>query len=141
MEAHPGALVVRTAAVYGRVGTGFPERILERVRAHGALEMVKDQTINPTSAIDLAERVVSLAGEELTGIVHLVGSGCCSWDEFARAVLDELDVAAPIYPLTSEQLHPRARRPGNGCLASERIDLLRPWREALHDWAREMRLG
>jgi len=48
---------------------------------------------------------------------------------------------APILPLTSDQLHTRATRPANGCLASERIELLRSWREALHEWARQTRLA
>ena len=141
LAADPKALIVRTAAVYGRVGTGFPERILERVRAHGELEMVTDQRVNPTSAADLAERVVGLVGEEVGGVVHLVGSGCCTWHEFSQAVLDEVGVVAPILPLTSDQLHTRATRPANGCLASERIELLRSWREALHEWARQTRLA
>jgi len=133
------ALVLRTAAVYGSVGAGFPERILERVRAHGELEMVTDQRVNPTYARDLAERALRLASEGLKGLVHLVGEGCCSWDEFARAVLEEFAEVAPIFPLTSEQVKARARRPLNGCLESERIELLRPWRQALHEWATEVK--
>jgi dTDP-4-dehydrorhamnose reductase len=139
LERNSDALVVRTAAVYGSVGVGFPERILERVRRHGELEMVTDQRVNPTYARDLAERALLLAGEDLNGIVHLVGQGCCSWDEFARAVLDEFDEVAPIRPLTSDQLRARARRPFNGCLGSERVVALKPWRDALHEWAAQVK--
>jgi hypothetical protein len=51
-------------------------------------------------------------------------------------VLDEMRISAPVIPLTGERLHLRARRPRNGCLESARVGPLRPWREALHDWAR-----
>lgn len=139
LQRSPDALIVRTAAVYGSVGVGFPERILERARRHGELEVVIDQRINPTYARDLAERTVQMVGEELYGIVHLVGQGCCSWHEFARAVLDEFDEVTPIRPLTTGQVRARARRPANGCLASERIEQLRMWREALHAWATEIK--
>lgn len=139
LKRSPDALVVRTAAVYGSVGVGFPERILERVRRRGELEMVTDQRVNPTYARDLAERALRLAGEGLNGLVHVVGQGCCSWNEFARAVLEEVDEVAPIRPVTSDRLQARARRPLNGCLESERTELLRPWRDALHEWAAEVR--
>lgn len=135
MAAHPAALVVRTSAVYGHVGAGFPERIVGRVRRHGELEVVHDQQVNPTYAPDLAHESLRLVDQGISGIVHVAGGGCCAWDELARAVLDELREEAPIWPLTSDQLHLRARRPLNGCLASERVQALRPWREALRDWA------
>ncbi|HKV87814.1 MAG TPA: dTDP-4-dehydrorhamnose reductase [Candidatus Dormibacteraeota bacterium] len=135
LDADPRALVIRTAAVYGRVGAGFPERILERARTRGELEVVADQSVNPTSAADLAARTVELAGQELSGLVHLAGEGCCTWHEFAEQVLQEMGVPVTAVPLTSDRLWLAARRPLNGCLGSERIGQLRPWREALHDWA------
>lgn len=128
------AIVIRSAAVYGIVGTGFPERVLERARHRGRLEMVDDQRVNPTYARELAERSIELAGGDVTGLVHLVCEGCCTWLEFARAALDELGDSAVLQPVPSRSLERPARRPSNGCLGSERIRLLRPWRDALHDW-------
>lgn len=141
LDADPSALVVRTAAVYGRVGVGFPERILERARSRGRLEMVADQRVNPTSAAELAARSVELAGHDLAGLIHVVSEGCCTWYELASAVLDEVGLSVPVVPLTSDRLNAPAKRPANGCLASERVAPLRPWREALHEWAAAERKG
>ena len=133
--ANPQAIVVRTAAVYGNVGTGFPERIVERGRAHGEVEVVTDQFVNPTYARDLAVRLLELPSD-LAGVIHLTGGGCCSWHEFARAALDEAGVVAEVRPVTSDRWPGRAQRPANGCLESTRIAALRPWREALQEWGR-----
>lgn len=138
VAADPGALVIRTAAVYGHRGRGFPDRILERARARGEVEVVADQSVNPTSAADLAAASIELAESGQTGVLHVVGGGCCAWETFARAVLEELAVQARVSPLTSAQLASPARRPRNGCMASERVPGLRQWREALHDWAKRM---
>lgn len=135
LEADPSALVVRTAAVYGHVGVGFPERIVERARARGELEVVADQSVNPTSAADLAQAAIRLAASDLAGVVHVAGRGCASWFEFAAAVLDESGLSVPVRPVRTDQLQLRAKRPLNGCMESTRVEPLRPWREALHDWA------
>ncbi len=134
LEADPRALVVRTAAVYGTVGVGFPEKILERARRDGRVRVVTDR-VNPTYARDLAQRSVELARGELAGVVHLTGEGCCGWDRFAAEVLAVAGVRAAIAPITSAEPGLPATRPVNGCLGSQRIPPLRPWQEALIDWA------
>jgi dTDP-4-dehydrorhamnose reductase len=125
-------LVIRTAGVYGGA-RGFPHRILERARRGEPLRVVSDQRVNPTYAKDLAEVSLRLAEEGLAGIVHAVNEGCCGWDEFARAVLEEAGVEGQVESVRTGDYPAAARRPANGCLASTRIAPLRPWREALHE--------
>jgi dTDP-4-dehydrorhamnose reductase len=136
IDADPRGLVLRTAAVYGYLGRSFPERILAGARQTGELKVVSDQRINPTSATDLARAALDLAIAGERGIVHAVASGCCAWDELAVAVLQECGVQARVSPIVSSERPAAAIRPRNGCLLSERVSLLRPWREALHEWAR-----
>lgn len=134
-------LVVRTAAVFGATtGRSFPERILGRARAGEKLRVVSDQTVNPTYAPDLAVAAVELAEEGFAGIVHAVADGCASWDELARAALAEAGLAAEVESIGSEAYPTAARRPVNGCLGTIRYRALRPWREALRDWAQSIRL-
>lgn len=136
LDAMPAALVVRTAAVYGgRRGQSFPERILERARAGEKLRVVADQRINPTYTADLAAAAVDLAGRGWSGVVHAVAAGCCGWDEFARAALEEAGIDAEVEAIPTEAYPTPARRPRNGCLESIRYEPLRPWREALREWA------
>lgn len=135
----PQALIVRTAALFGGSGgrqrLSFPERILERAAAGERLRVVSDQTVNPTYAPDLAEAAIALASGDLNGVVHVVGGGCSTWDEFARAVLAGFGVAGDVEAVTSGELGAPAPRPANGCLESGRTQALRPWSDAVRDWA------
>jgi dTDP-4-dehydrorhamnose reductase len=126
------ALIIRTAALFGGP-LSFPYRILERARGGAALPVVSDQTVNPTFARDLAAASVELATAGTLGIVHVVGEGCCGWDEFARATLQEAGLANRVEPVRTGDFPAQARRPKNGCLATTRYRPLRPWREALHE--------
>lgn len=135
----PRALIIRTAALFGgesgRSRLSFPERILQRAEAGHRLQVVSDQRVNPTYAADLAAAAIALAPSDVDGLVHVVGGGCCTWDELARVTLAEFGVAAQVEPVPTAALNLAARRPGNGCLASSRTQPLRPWQDALSDWA------
>jgi dTDP-4-dehydrorhamnose reductase len=130
------ALVIRTAAVYGGPHS-FPRRILQRAAGNDRIQVVSDQRVNPTYARDLAAASIELVDQGVAGIVHVAGGGCCGWDEFARAVLDEFGVNTEVEPVPSSSFPTPARRPINGCLGTARYRALRPWREALHEWALE----
>jgi dTDP-4-dehydrorhamnose reductase len=97
--------------------------------------VIADQKVNPTYAADLAPVAIQLAESGAGGIFHVVAAGCAGWDEFARAVLEESHVAAEVESVSSLDLRAAARRPLNGCLASDRTEGLRGWREGLRDWS------
>jgi dTDP-4-dehydrorhamnose reductase len=140
IAALPGALVIRTAAIFGDRGSvikggSFPGRIVERALRDERLRVVSDQRVNPTYARDLAKAAIALAAGDLTGVIHVVAGGCCAWDEFARAALATCGVEAEVEPVTSAELAAAAPRPLNGCLGSVRTAPLRPWREGLAEWS------
>ncbi len=134
LDISPGALVIRTAAVFGGA-RGFPARILARARSGAELRVVSEQRVNPTYARDLAGAAVELAERGVGGIVHAVAEGCCGWDELARATLEEFELHMPVEAVGAGNYAAAARRPANGCLATTRFRPLRPWREALAEWA------
>jgi dTDP-4-dehydrorhamnose reductase len=134
LETGAHVLLVRTAAVFGGPHS-FPYRILDLARTDGPLRVVADQLVNPTYARDLAAAAVELVETGTAGIVHAVAEGCAGWDELARATLGEFGVSAPVEPVSSAGYPSAARRPLNGCLGTTRYRPLRPWREALHEWA------
>jgi dTDP-4-dehydrorhamnose reductase len=133
-QAARNALVIRTAAVFGGPRS-FPARILDQARAGAAPRVVSDQSVNPTYAKDLAAAALRLVEQESEGLIHVVAGGCCAWDELARATLEEAGLASNVEPVTTEAFRAPARRPANGCLLSTRMEPLRPWMEALHEWA------
>lgn len=140
LEVLPEALILRTAALFGgNRGLSFPERMVQRVKEGRPLRVVADQSVNPTYTGDLAQVAVELAGKRETGIFHAVSDGCCTWYEFAKAVLEVVWLPARVEAVSSAEFSAPAPRPRNGCLASERIRPLRHWRESLNDWARGAR--
>jgi dTDP-4-dehydrorhamnose reductase len=140
LEVLPAALVIRTAAVFGDRGSAvkggsFPQRIVERAIRREPIRVVSDQRVNPTYARDLALAAIAFAAGDMSGVVHMVAEGCCTWDDFARATLAECGLAAEVESVTSAELAAVASRPSNGCLGSERVGALRPWRAGLAEWA------
>jgi dTDP-4-dehydrorhamnose reductase len=136
LETLPDALMLRTAAVFGgRRGASFPERILQRAHSGQPLRVVADQKINPTYTADLAQAAVELAADGMHGVVHVVAEGCCAWDELARAVLEAVGLGMPVESVPASAYPTPARRPANGCLTTVRYRALRPWPQALRDWA------
>ncbi len=91
LERLPGALVIRSSALFGDTGSAikggsFPDRILERAQRGEPLTVVSDQKVNPTYTGDLAPAAIELAASGLEGVVHVVAAGCAGWDDFARLI-------------------------------------------------------
>lgn len=142
LEVGAHVLVIRTAAVFGTTTQrSFPERILQLARRGEKLRVVSDQTVNPTFARDLAAAATDLAAKGFAGIVHVVNEGCCGWDELARTALAESGVSAEVESVATAAYRAAARRPANGCLATIRYRALRPWQEAVAEWAANLRLS
>lgn len=139
----PSALVIRTAGVFGRSGSGsaakggsFVDRILARALAGDRLRVVDDQRLNPTYASHLAAAALAAAGEGRSGLLHLVADGCCSWWELAVAALEAAGQdGGAVERVSTDQLAAAAPRPRNGCLASEDWPTLPSWREGVAEWA------
>jgi len=135
----PASLVIRTAALYAPHNEGskvsFPWRIAEIGAKGGKLSVVDDQSVNPTFVPELAAVAARLAATDLTGVVHLVSAGCCTWRELAVAALAACGVSAEVEAIPSSARPGTAPRPRNGCLESARVPPLRPWQEGLKEWA------
>jgi dTDP-4-dehydrorhamnose reductase len=142
----PGALVVRTAGLYGRHGSeskggNFVDRMLARAREQGSLRMVADQRLTPTYTHDLAAAVMAAVDAGADGVLHLTNSEECSWHEFTCAIMAEAGLDVPVEAVATETGPGQVQRPRNGVLRSVRADALglaplRPWREALADYIR-----
>lgn len=141
-DAHPGAVIVRTAWLYGPDGPGFPQAILHKARQEGALRVVNDQRGSPTYAPDLAAALLSLGGRsDAAGVFHVTNSGECTWYEFAVELVRLAGLDVPITPVTTAEFPRPARRPSFSVLDNRRYAEftgcpLRPWREAAAEFMR-----
>jgi dTDP-4-dehydrorhamnose reductase len=139
-----GALVVRTAGLYGLEGSAakggnFVQRMLARAREEGSLRMVADQRLQPTFTADLAAAILEAVEAGVDGVVHLTATGACSWHEFTQAIMELAGIEVPIEEVQTTVPPGGAARPLNGVLARPRTDALgltplRPWRDALADY-------
>jgi len=139
LDALPGALVIRSAGLFGATGSAikggsFPERMVKRARGGQPLRIVADQRLNPTYTVDLAQATLDLLSRGVEGVVHLVASGCCSYWELAVEALRLASMTTSVEKVTTAELGAAAPRPLNGCLASNRARPLRDWHEGLAAW-------
>jgi dTDP-4-dehydrorhamnose reductase len=132
------AFVVRTAWLYGPNGPNFVRTMLRLATEQPTVDVVDDQWGQPTSARDLAARLVDLAlADAPPGVYHGTNSGATSWYGFAREVfrLSGLDPDR-VLPVSSSGLVRPAHRPAYSVLGHDRWTLaglapMRPWPDAL----------
>lgn len=135
--------VVRGQSLYGAGRKSFPDAILRAAAARPTLPVVTDQFVAPTWARDFAGGLALLIERGLAGTFHLSSSGHCSWNEFARAVLDEAAVAGvEVTATTAAAMARPAQRPAWSVFDLGRFERLtgrrpRHWREMLRDYLAE----
>jgi dTDP-4-dehydrorhamnose reductase len=139
-----GALVVRTAGLYGLHGSAskggnFVQRMLTRAGSDGALRVVADQRVQPTFTADLAAAMVEAVRRDADGVLHLTAPDACSWFEFTTAIMELAGTGVEVEPVETTVPPGGVDRPLNGVLAHARapslgLAPLRPWRDALADY-------
>jgi dTDP-4-dehydrorhamnose reductase len=104
------------------------------------VKVVDDQIGQPTSAMDLAEQIVSSIEVQIPfGIYHTTNSGQASWFEFAQEIFelcgDGVSVDRVVRTDSSSFVRP-AKRPAYSVLGHDswkQIPAMRDWRLALKD--------
>lgn len=144
---HDNCAVLRTAWVYSPFGANFVKTMLRLAGERDEVSVVDDQRGNPTSALDIADAVLSVADNlaarndpELRGIFHMTASGEASWADFAQAVFDTSaragGASAKVKRISTAAYPMPAKRPANSrldCSKLEQVHGLRlpGWRESL----------
>jgi dTDP-4-dehydrorhamnose reductase len=101
-HAPPRWLILRTAWLYGPSGNNFPQAILNAAKAGKPLRVVSDQYGSPTFTQHLADATLNLLDSTASGIFHATNSGDTNWADFARAVLKEFGVVAPVESISAD---------------------------------------
>ena len=130
-------MVIRTSWLFSETGHNFVKTILaagrEKATAGEPLQVVDDQIGSPTFAGHLAVAVNEALRRGVgPGLYHMAGSGYCSWNEFAREVVELAGIPVEVEPIASAELDQAAKRPAFSALASERpIPRLPHWAEGV----------
>lgn len=87
------SVVLRVAWLYSPFGANFLKTMLRFVGDREEVPVVADQMGNPTSALDVAEGILQIAGNlvansdrGLRGTFHMTARGDASWASFAEAI-------------------------------------------------------
>ena len=141
------ALVVRTCGVYGtRVsptkGYTFIDRIVAQARAGETVRVVRDQTVSPTYAGDLARAVWQmLEACAPPGVYHAVNEGPVTWYDYAREALRCAGVEDAIEPISYKDWNSRVRRPEYSALENGKLHelgiSLPDWRAGIASYFRD----
>lgn len=124
--------IVRTSWLFGVNGPCFPKTIQRLAAERDELTVVEDQVGCPTFTGHLATALVGLAERPSLGILHVTGSGACSWYEFAKAIVASSGLSCDVVPIGTDQYPTPARRPAFSVLASERgAPVLPDWEAGL----------
>jgi dTDP-4-dehydrorhamnose reductase len=117
----PGALIVRSAWLFGPGRADFVDKVLARARQGRRVRVVADQVGSPTYTVDLARALVELGRRRVGGVLHVVNAGQASRYELARQAvrLAGLEVEL-VEPVSSREYVLPAARPAYSVLDSRR---------------------
>jgi dTDP-4-dehydrorhamnose reductase len=142
LAAYPeDASIVRTAWLYSPWGKNFAKTMTHlALNENNEVRVVNDQIGQPTSAADLAKRIVELGlSSSLAGIYHGTNSGAGTWYEFAQEIFIHAGAdVSRIVPVSSKEYPRAAKRPSNSVLSHDAwsktsVQPMRDWRIALEE--------
>lgn len=139
LAAHPGALVVRTAAFFGPWDEwNFITRTLASLALGVPVDAADDLVVSPTYVPDLVHAALDLLIDGEHGIWHLANTGETTWADLARAAARGADLDETLIrgrPHT--ELGLAARRPRAVPLTSKRGRIMPSLESALGAYVRE----
>jgi dTDP-4-dehydrorhamnose reductase len=141
------SVILRTAWVYSPFGANFVRTMLRLNETRDEVGVVADQCGNPTSALDIADALIVIAGRvkddpsgTLRGIFNMTVSGEATWADFAEAVFREAEArgrrATRVKRIATADYPTPAKRPANSRLDNEK--LTRVYGVRLPDWRRSI---
>ena len=124
--------ILRTAWVYSPFGNNFVKTMLRLAESRDALNVVHDQFGNPTSALDIADALLAVAGcwskdpdRGANETYHFAGTGSTSWADFARAIFAESaqhgGPSCAVTGIPASEYPTKAARPANSRLDSAKF--------------------
>jgi len=133
----PDYIIVRSGWLYGIKGNNFLKSILKQAfqKKPKPIKVPVDQYGSPTWGHRLALQIKKLMEKNAKGTYHVTAEGHCSRFEYAKYVLDKLDIKATLEPCSIKDLK-GPKTPAN-CLLENRLakkqglSIMVDWKEDL----------
>lgn len=139
--------LIRTSSVFGtnegKQKMNFVDQIVAKARQGQVMRIVNDQIMSPTFSYDLAVKIKQLLEKPAPfGIYHITNQGSCSWYEFAKKILELMNIQAEVVAISTGQSGTKVNRPKTSILknaALEKLGLapMPPWQDALRRYLKE----
>jgi len=119
--------ILRVASLFGIAGASgkggnFIETMIKFGKEKGALNVVNDITMSPTSTSWIAQAIFSILEKKPDyGIYHTVNSSAATWCEFATQIIAKAGVNAKVNPVTSKEFPTVALRPSYSVLDNAKL--------------------
>lgn len=144
MNENPNSIIIRTSWLYSSFGHNFVKTMHKLAAPGKSLNIVADQTGNPTYAKNLAECIIHMLyfikknpDLNISGYFHYCNSGSCSWYEFAEEIFKYLNIPVHLNKVSSAEYGARAWRPMFSSLDCSKIQNVFQinipyWKTSLH---------
>lgn len=140
----PNYMLVRTSWLYGKNGKNFIKSIVSKAvnEKDSVLTVVNDQFGAPTWTYRLALQIKEMLLRDCRGTYHATSEGFCSFYDYAKHILDKLNIKAVVEPCKMKDLNRPAARPANCILENRRlkkrgINILPDWKEDLDEFLKK----
>ena len=136
---NPNHLILRISWLYGINGSNFVKTIVKLAKEKGELKVVDDQFGTPTYTFDVVKQTWKLIQEDSVGLYHSSNTGQTTWFDFAKEIVEQLNLNAKVLPIKTSEFPTLAKRPSfsaleNYLLQIENKNIMRNWEEAFDDF-------
>ena len=105
------SIVFRTSWVFGDGTQNFIYKLRQWAKRNKVLKISCDEVSVPTSVDDIVHVTLKATNKNLAGLFHLTNTGYASRYEWARHVINTLDMDHTIIPVPMNTFQCKARRP------------------------------
>jgi dTDP-4-dehydrorhamnose reductase len=119
--------IFRTSWVYSNIGHNFFLTMKKLSQERNELKVVADQFGIPTSNQFIAEQIKNIfpqLNRKNTGIYNLVPDGSCSWNDFAKAIINQTNSQfnlENLHAIKTCEFPTKTKRPENSMLSNVKI--------------------
>ena len=131
-------IIIRSGWLYGIRGESFLKKIINLALKKGQepIPVVNDQFGSPTWSYRLAQQIKVLIDNSKDGVYHATAEGYCSRYEWAKYLLEKMEMKTPVIPCSSKEYPSPATRPVNSILENRQLKV--EGVNIMHHWQRDL---